>query len=212
MIKLTKLQQPEILKDHAAEWTQVLLNKLAVHAKPTDSEKSKYRHPDIKKVLVQETYGKCAYCESKLTHIAYGDVEHIVPKSTKPEATFDWDNLTLACDICNTNKSDKFSHGAGFIDPYLKDPSQHFYFLGPLIYAKPGDADARLTEETLKLNRAELVERRSERIRYLRDQVEVIRHAPAHLRDILIQILNKEANADKEYAAITKVCILTLMT
>lgn len=212
MIKLTKLEKPDILKNNAAQWTQVLLDRLAANIKPSDSEKNRYRHPEIKAILVKETHGKCAYCESKLLHITYGDVEHIVPKSTKAEVAFEWNNLTLACDVCNTNKSDKFSHGVGFIDPYLKDPSDHFYFLGPIIYAKPGDADARLTEETLKLNRVELIERRCERMRYLRDQVEVIRHAPAHLRDTLIQCLTEEAHADKEYAAVARVCILTLLT
>lgn len=211
MIKLKKLEKPDILKNHAVAWSQILLARLAANSKPSDIEKNRYRHPEIKSVLIEETNGKCAYCESKLLHIAYGDIEHIIPKSTKAEVAFEWDNLTLACDVCNTNKSDKFSFGVGFIDPYLKDPAEHFYFLGPIVYAKPGDADARLTEETLKLNRPELVERRSQRMRYLRDQVEVIRLAPAHLRDTLIQVLNEEANADKEYAAIAKVCIRTLL-
>lgn len=212
MIRLNKLEQPDVLKKNAGSWTQTLLEKIASGVTPTDTDRNRYRHPDIKKTLVDETHGKCAYCESKLLHIAYGDIEHIIPKSTKNEATFDWENLTLACDICNTNKSDKFENGVGFIDPYQKDPEAHFYFLGPVIYAKPGDSDARLTEEILKLNRVELIVKRAERMRYLREQIEVIRRAPEGLRDILITNLAEEANNDKEFSAISKVCIATLMS
>lgn len=212
MIKLKKLVQPDILKANAASWTQILLEKIANNVVPTDTERNRYRHPEIKKALVSETHGKCAYCESKLLHTAYGDIEHIIPKSKKNEVTFEWDNLTLACDICNTNKSDKFETGTGFIDPYLKDPEDHFYFLGPVIYAKPGDSDARLTEEALKLNRIELIIKRAERMRYLREQVEVIRRAPEGLRDILICNLAEEADGDREFSAVSKVCIATLMS
>lgn len=211
MIKLTKLAKPDILEQNAAGWTKTLLDKLATGDKPTDTEKNRYRHADVKAVLVKETHGKCAYCESKLLHITYGDVEHIVPKSTKPEVAFDWDNLTLACDVCNTNKGDKFAHGVGFVDPYLHDPNDHFNFLGGLILAKSGDQNARLTEETLKLNRADLVERRNQRIRYLREQVEVIRHASAHLQPVLLQSLQEELRADTEYSAIARACLPCLM-
>jgi HNH endonuclease len=211
MIKITKLEIPEVLLDHAAEWTKVLLDKIASGVKPSDSEKSKYRHPEIKKVLINETRGKCAYCESKLLHVAYGDIEHIIPKSTKVEVSFEWANLTLACDICNTNKRDLFSNGVGFIDPYVNDPAGHFNFIGPLIFAKTGDFNARLTEETLKLNRVELIERRTERIRYLRNQAEVIKSAPDELKLVLMEILNEEIQADKEYSAISRACIPVLL-
>jgi uncharacterized protein (TIGR02646 family) len=211
MIKLIKLAKPDVLENNAAAWTQILLDRAAANVKPSDAEKSRYRHPDIKSVLVKETGGKCAYCESKLLHITYGDVEHVIPKSTRIEVTFEWENLTLACDVCNTNKSDKFSGGVGFIDPYLKDPAAHFNVVGSLILAKIGDNDARITEETLKLNRAELVERRSQRIQGLRSEVEVIQRAPAALQAILFESLKEEIKLDKEYAAIARACLPLLM-
>lgn len=211
MIKLNKLPKPNILELYAADWTRILLEKITSGSKPTDSEKSKYRHPEIKSILIKETNGKCAYCESKLLHITYGDIEHITPKSTKADVTFEWNNLTLACDVCNTNKSDKFSHGIGFVDPYLHEPTNHFNFVGGLVLAKIGDDNARLTEESLKLNRAELVERRNQRIRYLREQVEVINRAPEHLKDVLRASLQEELDDDKEYAAIARACIPCLI-
>src|SRR3954469_25335779 len=98
MIKLEKTERPQVLTDNADDWTAVLLEKQAQGEEPTTSEKTKYRHRDIKAALLNETHGKCAYCESKLRHITYGDVEHIVPKSLALAKIFDWANLTLACD------------------------------------------------------------------------------------------------------------------
>jgi len=211
MIKLKKLAKPAVLEINAAIWTKTVLDKISVGVKPTDVEKSRYRHPEVKKVLIKEVNGKCAYCESKLLHVTYGDVEHIVPKSTKIEIAFEWDNLTLACDVCNTNKSDNFSHGVGFVDPYIHNPVDHFNFVGGLVFAKSGDNDARLTEETLKLNRAELVERRNERIRYLREQVEVIKRAPTALQTVLLASLHDELSEDKEYSAVAQACLPCLL-
>jgi hypothetical protein len=40
-----------------------------------------YRSKSVKKALQGAQHGKCALCESKVTHIAYGDVEHFRPKA-----------------------------------------------------------------------------------------------------------------------------------
>ena len=212
MIKLIKTPEPPILSQNFAAWTQALIDKIAANLQPTDAEKNKYRHKDVKKALVEETHGKCAYCESKLLHITYGDVEHIVPKSTATALTFKLENLTLACDVCNTNKGDKFSGGTGFIDPYLVDPENHFMACGPLIHGKPGNDPARVTEETLKLNRPELIERRTERIRSLREQVETFHKASSALKPLLLQNLKKELEADKEYVAVSRAYLMPLLT
>jgi hypothetical protein len=42
-----------------------------------------YRSKSIKKALQGAQHDKCALCESKVTHIAYGDVEHktsVIPR------------------------------------------------------------------------------------------------------------------------------------
>lgn len=204
MIKLLKSATPEVLVENGDAWTAAVMEKRAAGIEPTSTELSRYRHPAIKVALLTETNGKCAYCESKFEHIAYGDVEHISPKSLDPESIFRWENLTLACDICNTNKGNKFPRGDGLIDPYTKLPSDHFRVFGPLIFGVPGDDDARLTELTLKLNRTALVEKRQQKINYLRDQVEVIAKAPDRLKPILLDNLQAEILDEQEYAAIAK--------
>jgi uncharacterized protein (TIGR02646 family) len=102
MIRLTKLAKPQILQDNEARWTAIIVDKVALNEVPTQTEKTRYRHPQIKAALVQETRGKCAYCESKFLHVHHGDVEHIYPKSLAPEKTVVWENLTLACEIWRT--------------------------------------------------------------------------------------------------------------
>lgn len=204
MIKLSKLPTPDILIENGAAWTTILLEKQAAGEAPTTTEKSRYRHPQIKSTLIKETRGKCAYCESKFEHITYGDVEHISPKATDIDSIFQWDNLTLACDVCNTNKSDKFPRKEGLADPYDLDPEKRFHIHGPLIFAVPGDHDARYTEAILQLNRVPLLERRKEKIKYLRDMVETVNVAPEKHRPALIEVLRLEAEPDQEFSAVAK--------
>jgi hypothetical protein len=70
MIRLQKTAKPDILVNSAAAWTKVLTDHQAAGTKPTDSEKARYRHAEVKAALLVETVEKCAYCESKLRHIA----------------------------------------------------------------------------------------------------------------------------------------------
>jgi uncharacterized protein (TIGR02646 family) len=68
-----------------------------------------YRHPQIKEKLVALFKGKCAYCDSNITHITAGDIEHFRPKSAYWWLACDWDNLLFACEKCNrTGKNDAF--------------------------------------------------------------------------------------------------------
>lgn len=163
MIRLTKGAEPDILITKAAKWTKTLVDKIVAGKKPTNGEKTRYRHEKIKKALVAETNGKCAYCESKLLHIHHGDVEHIYPKSLDPFLTFTWTNLTLACEICNQNKDDNDPYLTYIIDPYVGYPEQHLVFLGGLIFAR-GTAEGISTRTLLKLHRAELVEMRTHQV------------------------------------------------
>ena len=80
------------------------------------------------------------YCESKITHIDFGDVEHIKPKSPSkfPELEFEWENLGIACGKCNLAKHDKYFVETPFIDPYLEEPSDHLAAVGTLLLHRGG--------------------------------------------------------------------------
>ena len=208
MIKLKKGPQPQVLADHIDAWTKVVVDKLAVGETPSKAEKGRYNHSDIKSALVAETHGKCAYCESKVRHVTYGDIEHVVPKSDDPSKWFDWLNLTLACDVCNTNKSDAEVNGDVFVDPYVVDPEDHFWLLGAMVKPRPGSDAAALTERLLELNRADLIERRADRLHNLLKMLEVVERAqqPA-LKAELWDDFCREAEANKEYAALARTLV-----
>ncbi len=63
--------------------------------------------------LLLETGGKCAYCESPTSVVAYGDVEHFRPKSKYWWLAYCYENYLPACTICNQRfKRDEFLLGA----------------------------------------------------------------------------------------------------
>lgn len=201
MIRLKKHGLPKVLEQNATEWTRLLLERLAAGT-ATESDQSKYRHVEVKQKLVEETSGKCAYCESKLRHVAYGDIEHISPKSTRPEKSFAWDNLTLACDVCNTNKKTIDD----LIDPYSTEPSDHIRFVGSMALPVPGSDLGLRSVMTLELNRLELLERRSERLSGLNKLLHLmVNISDAGTRLVLRNDLERNEIANsKEYAAMAR--------
>ena len=208
MIKLQKGEEPEVLARNAERWTEVVLGKISAGQAPTKSERNRYNHADIKRALVAETHGKCAYCESKLKHISHGDIEHVAPKSRNPTRWFSWLNLTLACDVCNTNKSEAPVDEEVFIDPYEVDPEDHFWQVGSMVWARPGCDAAALTERLLDLNRADLVEKRCERIAGLMKMLESIERCESgDLKRLLWEELAAETGADREYAALSRTIV-----
>ena len=59
--------------------------------------------------LIEETHGKCAYCEASFAMVAYGDVEHFRPKSKYWWLAYCFDNYLASCQICNqAHKRDQF--------------------------------------------------------------------------------------------------------
>lgn len=212
MIKLTKAPKPDILETNAANWTNVLITKLAKKTKPTETEKTRYRHSEIKNALVIETNGKCAYCESKLQHIHHGDVEHIYPKSLDPEKTFEWENLTFACEICNQNKSNKDPNLEYIIDPYNIDPSLHLSFLGTFVYPLTQNL-GKNTGVILDLNRSALCDMRKEKLDQVMGIFETILNKDIPLvvrKTIYDNLLSNEGSPSSAYSAMTTCAIETM--
>lgn len=212
MIKLEKGESPKILKDNAGAWTAAFLAKLAVGEKPSDSEATKYRHPQVKAALLVETNGKCAYCESKLLHIHHGDVEHIFPKSLDPSLRFDWNNLTIACEVCNQKKSDRDPNVDFIVDPYKLDPKDHLRFFGAVI-SSLGTTYGKNTTSLLELNRAELVERRKEKLDAVLCVCDTILREDLPLvtrKALLADLMAHEAASKSAYTAMVRAAIASL--
>ena len=210
MIKLKKTAKPQILVDYAQDWTNDYLDCLKKGNTPSDTIKNRYKHPEIKKALKAETHEKCAYCESKITHIDYGDVEHILPKNknARPDLYVDWDNLTFTCTRCNRDgKKDYFNPKAPLINPYVDDPDNYFKFVSNFIHPKnTGNPNiAQITIDTIKLNRLELAERRKEVIEEVRNLLLAWNTAADSIvKATLHHTLQEYCNPDKEYSAFVR--------
>jgi uncharacterized protein (TIGR02646 family) len=73
-----------------------------------------YAHKTVKTALIGAQHDKCFLCESSITHIDYGDVEHFRPKGGYRQSetdtlhrpgyywlAYEWGNLFLSCTLCN---------------------------------------------------------------------------------------------------------------
>lgn len=170
----------------------------------SDAESAGYRHPDVKDAIVIETAQKCAYCESYITHVYWGDVEHIWPKhdQCRPELRFDYENLTLACSKCNNNKRDYCDHIVPLVNPYRDEVDDHFLWLGPLTWATAHSDRGEITVSRLKLNRWELVQRRQERIEAVgRLARRYLAQPEGPLKDALLEQIQEETFEEREYTA-----------
>jgi len=212
MIQINKQEQPEILQEKKEQWTKELLELLREKKPIPEKLKNKYRHPDIKKALRESSFDKCVYCESKVTAISFGDVEHIKPKSKYPDLTFDWDNLAFVCAKCNNEKSDNYDEELPFINPYRENPEDSLIALGHFIYHKAGNKRGKITEKDLNLNRPELIERRKERIDNIRRLLDLyaIESNPTSKEGLLKEI-EEEIADDKPYSMCAKSTVSNLM-
>lgn len=205
MIKLQKTAKPQILVDNAEAWTGELLAIVdeGGGAEYRRYQRRRYNHADIKTALREETHAKCAYCESKFDHVTYGDIEHITPRDQDPELTFEWENLTIACDVCNTRKG-AIPYGS-VVDPYNEAPEDFLVFGGPFAFPVPGIEKAEGTVTRLDLNRSGLIERRGERLKYLGTYLSnIAKTQDAGLREVMIQdFLENELSESQAYNATT---------
>ncbi len=133
MIQVKRSGEPAVLAREKASWTNTLLN--ATGKNQQKQAEAKYRHSDIKEALVEMFHGKCAYCESRISHIDYGHIDHFRPKSEARfrHLTFDWSNLFLACPRCNgpEHKGTHFpeqNEGGPPINPCDDIPDEHLDF------------------------------------------------------------------------------------
>ncbi|MFO0604960.1 MAG: hypothetical protein U0324_17390 [Polyangiales bacterium] len=197
-----------------------------------------YAHADVKAALRRMQRGKCAFCEAKIDHIAYGDVEHFRPKGAflrrgalvRPGyywLAYAWDNLLLACQLCNQRfKANHFPlekgstrarfHGHDvarerplFIDPAREDPAGRLGFREHVPVALSNDRRARVTIARLGLRRPELNERRREHLAIVQVLFAVAQGDPQLLLSVQAHdLLQRMAAPDAEYSAMVRTWLL----
>lgn len=169
-----------------------------------------YKHPDNKLALKNSTFHKCMYCESKITHIDYGDIEHIKPKSKYPSLEFTWNNLGFSCTICNrTYKKNKYDEVTPIINPYEEEPSDYIICNGAMLFPKKGHERGELSIFDLGLNRIELIEKRQEKINEINKVIQAcFRTSNLTIRNKALNELKNESNEDKEYSMVIQALFL----
>ncbi len=165
---------------------------------------SDYRNRENKRALMESSFGKCMYCESKITHIDYGDVEHIKPKSRFSQYMYDWKNLGFACVKCNReNKRDKYD--PDLINPYEENPEEFLGAACGIFIAKNESRKGQITLDIVNLNRPDLLEKRYTELMKLQHLIERYNGLQNLVqKEALKEQIEEEISKDKEYSASKK--------
>lgn len=204
MIKLIKYPKPRVLIENEDKWKNEYMASINSAADNINIPRH-YSHNDIKEALIVETHGKCAYCESKFRHVTSGDIEHILPKNknARPDLVVEWTNLTLSCPTCNRqNKKDYYDPQLPLINPYVDEPEQYLQEIGEYIFPASCNKRGDTTIIVIDLNRADLLERRRDKLFHTEVLLEKWFELPNGFKRSLVeeQLLDLCKN-DKEYAS-----------
>lgn len=205
MIKLEKGERPSVIDEKGTEWTKRFVEHNGSLTTMAPSIRYCYRERTIKTAVRRDSYDKCIYCESFMTQVHPGEIEHILPVSKRRDLVVRWENLAFVCTECNREKGDYLEPDLPLVDPYIDEPSEHLAFYGPVVHHRTGATRGEVTVRQLKLARGSLLERRKERIEQLQlilDRIAAQSDGP--LRDVLERALADELADDRQYAAISR--------
>jgi uncharacterized protein (TIGR02646 family) len=155
-----------------------------------------------------EQFGLCAYSEIVLDDNDLGiHIDHVEPKSRRPDRCFDHDNLVLSAisdaklgDMPKTEvfgghyRRDRYSR-AGFINPLWSDSRRYFHYaisgkVEPSLGLSASEArKVRYTITVLNLNSPLLVTRRRVWLQVLEEQIALLLSTQAELRQFAEGIL-----------------------
>ena len=184
---------PKILRTTGKKKTQANCTSYTRHARAYDSDQKKfdfdsnvYAHKTVKAALRKVQHDKCCFCESKVTHISYGDVEHFRPKAGVRQKSgaslgrpgyywlaYEWSNLFLSCQLCNqrykenlfplkkpADRAKSHSDNVGMEKPMFIDPTEdvgkYISFREEVIFAVNDNPRGKATIKALGLDRDEL--------------------------------------------------------
>jgi uncharacterized protein (TIGR02646 family) len=234
MIQLKKKHTvliPSILADQGVAETLALCVQYSKGKTGFDFDNKIYGHEDVKNLLRTVQDGKCCFCEAKIAHISYGDVEHYRPKAgwiQKDEKlnrpgyywlAYDWDNLFLSCEICNqrhkknyfpisdnTKRAISHAHLVNdespiFIKPDTEDPEKYIEFKEEIPFPVDGNSRGAQTIEKLGLDRESLNERRREKLGLIRILYDLAKNIPATTTDIRQKAVNEIRKISSEFTA-----------
>lgn len=167
--------------------------------------RTNYKVAENKEAIKAACHDKCMYCESKISHVYHGDVEHIRPKSVFPESEFEWSNLGYVCAKCNGAKGAKYNEACPYVNPFEENPEDFFITRDCMLDARRGNERASLTISDIELNRPALFERRKEKLDNIQRFISLAFSRDVEsLKDAAIREVASEAAVNKEYSLFVK--------
>jgi 5-methylcytosine-specific restriction endonuclease McrA len=152
MIKLSRGPKPSILERNAATWTAEFTAHVGPLSTMSATTRYRYRASEIKTAVKRDSHSKCIYCESCVSQVHPGEIEHILPASKRRDLVVDWDNLAFVCTECNREKSDYLEPELPLVNPYVDEPKEYLAFYGPIIHHRTGSARGEITVRRLRLS------------------------------------------------------------
>lgn len=208
MRNLNKNEIPNVLAENQEGWLAVYLLD-----KTNATKKYRYRHPEIKSALKEETGWKCVYCESKIGHNTPGDIEHKIPSSKVDNQHFTWENLTVACAECNRRKNNYYEEEEEFLDPYNDDVENAVQHYGPIMGWNNGNERAEITVKTLELDtniRFALISRKIEKIEELNNVIErYVKEESSAIKALMKEKIKRMIDKKAEYSGMVESVIET---
>ncbi len=165
MIHVERGDAPSDFFQYAASWMEEFEGENAQFSTSMfwTKVRKRRRMKHYAKAIFNAFKGKCAFCESKMSHVSPANIDHYRPKGDDRfvHLMFDWNNWLLSCGTCNTSKGDKFPECNGLpclIDPTQEQPSEHIEFFGVQIAYKT--IQGYKTVKLVNLWRSDLEEQR----------------------------------------------------
>ncbi len=239
MIQVRRLSEPAVLVREGDRWTEELcaarrqhyqaLSEPEVGRKPKypRAKTSRYAHREVKSGLEEMFGAKCAYCESRVKAVSYQHVEHFRPQSVYPLLAYEWTNLLLACERCNSaykrqqfplidgsqpqaDRADPCSRSdrddPALIDPCRDDPAAFFDFEGAILVCL--DPRAETTRDVCGLNREDLKDERKRKLLAVDIAIKAFqladRKGSTEDREAFRRYLKKQLLPSESYVAMTR--------
>lgn len=171
MHKVERNNPPKDLKKKSKDWIKSMSKSLDFDV---DIEWEKFKSTKLGKETsenLKQMYANCCmYCEGTVGVTSYEQIEHFRPKSKYPELCFEYDNLHLACEICNNNKSNKYKDE--YIDPTLVNPREYIYYRNWEAVGK--NEIGTMMVELVKLNNDTRMRFRKAKLQIIQERLNVI--------------------------------------
>lgn len=169
MHKIQRNEPPEGLNERNKEF-----NKKTHNTKEITAEWSSFSRTELKKrtiVQLEKMFkGCCAYCEGKYKGTSFPQIEHFKPKSLYPELMFDYNNMILSCQECNTAKSNTYDEK--LVNPIEDEPNEHLRYKAYMLY--PLNERGKYTIDLLKLNSNKRLSNKEKGLNQINDRLDFI--------------------------------------